>query len=442
MAVYDRWHRDPRDGEQPCKCGRGRNKLYPSAVHGRGDRWQVQYEEPNTGKRPKKNFALRDPAPGELPDPDRHASAYDALMQGKIVTRTYADPNAGNVLFRDYAEDWRKSRRAPNPETAENTERSLRLHVYPVIGHHSLALLAARPSVIAAWAAGIRLAPGPARALMGLVSRVFRAAMSDGAVTRDPVRADGVDRPEAPPKTARAWSLAQLEAVRRALPLRWRVLPDLGAGTGMRQGEMLALGTDDVDWLVSRDPRVRVERQLRKVGGKFVFAPVKNRKVHDVPLTETVKARLAAHLETFPAVSITLPWFDPADKDRHGQPVTVRLIITSPSRGPVHSTTLANTWTAAVRRTGVTPPGGRVRDDGCHALRHTFASTQLRAGTDVVRVAAWLGDTVEMVTSTYLHLLPDGDDGDGRAAVEAFFGGSGERAGTREVPDEQGEQAK
>lgn len=441
MAIYDRWHCDQRPGEQPCKCGRGKNRLYPSAVHGRGDRWQVQYEEPGTGKRPKKNFALLGPAPGELPDPERHASAYDDLMRGKIVTRTYADPNAGAVLFRDYAEDWRRARRVPNPETAENIERTLRLHVYPVIGDCSLALLAARPSTVAAWASGIRLAPGPARAAMRLVSRVFRAAVSDGAVTRDPVRADGVDWPKVPPTTARAWSLAQVGAMRRALPLRWRVLLDLGAGTGMRQGEMLALGTEDVDWLKARDPRVRVVRQLRRVNGQFVFAPIKNKKPHDVPLSEHVKAALSSHLETFPATSVTLPWEEPDNRDLHGTMVTVRLMITAPGRTPAYAPTLANTWRAAVVRSGVTPEGGRVRDDGCHALRHTAASTWLRGHVDVVRVAAWLGDTVEMVTSTYAHLLPGDDDSDGRAAVEAFFAPPGDDASTRQVPAEQAEQA-
>ena len=225
--------------------------------------------------------------------------------------------------------------------------------------------------------------------------------------------------------------------MRRALPLRWRVLLDLGAGTGMRQGEMLALGTGDVDWLKAKDPRVRVVRQLRRVNGKFVFAPIKNRKPHDVPLSEHVKAALSSHLETFPATEVTLPWEEPDNRDLHGQPHTVRLVITAPGRTPVHAPTLANTWRAAARRAKVTPEGGRERDDGCHALRHTAASTWLRAGVDVVRVAAWMGDTVEMVTSTYAHLLPGDDDSDGRAAVEAFFAGPGDDASAREVPPEQ-----
>jgi hypothetical protein len=44
-----------------------------------------------------------------------------------------------------------------------------------------------------------------------------------------------------------------------------------------------------------------------------------------------------------------------------------------------------------------------------------------------VRVAAWMGDTVEMVGKTYAHLMPDDDDDDGRAAIEAYYAGRSAR---------------
>lgn len=41
-----------------------------------------------------------------------------------------------------------------------------------------------------------------------------------------------------------------------------------------------------------------------------------------------------------------------------------------------------------------------------HGLRHTWASNQLAAGTDVVEVAAALGDSPEMVLRRYAHVIP------------------------------------
>jgi hypothetical protein len=429
MAVYDRWHRDPRPGDESCKCGTRRTPLYPAAGHLTGDRWQVRWRDP-AGKQCKRNFGLKVGSNADL-----NADAFDAKISREIDTGAYVDPRSAQITLRDYAETWRKSRRIPNPQTAARLERTLRLHVYegepgsgktpqgaPAIGQHPVGLLAARPSLVAAWAAGIPLAPAPARQVMGRVSKVFRAMIDDGIVGRDPTRLEAVDWPGAGPGKARAWSLAQLEAMRGELPARWRVMLDLGAGAGLRQGEMLGLGADDIDWLKRGDPRVRIVRQLQHVGGKAVFRPVKNRTPHSVPLSPLVHERLSAHLDRFPAVTVTLPWDDPGDRERHGKPVTVRLIITAPGGNPAWGTTLSGTWRAAGRRAEVTPEGEREREDGCHALRHTFASAQLRAGVDIVRVAAWLGDTVEMVASTYAHMMPGRDDNDGRAAVDAFLG--------------------
>jgi hypothetical protein len=165
MAVYDRWHRDPDEGDQPCSCSRGRHRLYPGAAHGRGMRWEVRWDDPNspTRKQKRRKFALRDPGPGELPDPDRHASAFDKVIQGSIVGRNYTDPNAGNVTLRAYAETWRTTR-GHSAESAAKLAARLRNHVYEdpaapgrsprgalAIGQHPLALLDQRPTLTAAW---------------------------------------------------------------------------------------------------------------------------------------------------------------------------------------------------------------------------------------------------------------------------------------------------
>jgi integrase len=368
---------------------------------------------------------------------NEHADAFDKVIAAQILTRTYVDPRAGEITLRQYAEQLRKARKIPNPETAEDHEGRLRLHVYegrpgsgqtpkgaPSIGQHPMGLLAAQPSIIAAWAAAMPLSPVRARHVMGDVSYVFRVAIGDGIVMRDPTRVPSVRWPEVTGRTARPWTLEQLEAMRGALPRRLRVLLDLGAGTGMRQGEMLGLGADDVDWLKRDDPRVRVVRQLKYTGGQLWFAPLKNRKPHAPPLSPEVKRRLQRHLDEFPAVSVTLPWLDPEDKDRHGRPVTARLLVTTAAGRGMPGTSLNNAWRRAAKAAKVTPEDGRARDDGLHALRHTFVSTQLRAGIDVVRVASWIGDTVQTVVGIYAHMMPGGDDGDGRAAVDAFFCGA------------------
>lgn len=87
MSIYDRWHRTrPSPGDEPCReHGRGRAKLYPTADHGQGDRWQVRWRD-EAGQQRKRNFARRDGV-----DPEKHASAFDAKVKRELDTGTSLD---------------------------------------------------------------------------------------------------------------------------------------------------------------------------------------------------------------------------------------------------------------------------------------------------------------------------------------------------------------
>ena len=435
MAVYDQWHRSPREGDQPCGCGTKRRPLYPGSRHEVGDRWQVRYRDPE-GRQRKRSFARR---VGQ--NPGEHADAFDAQVSRDVDAGNYTDPKLAETTFGAYAEQWRKGR-GYDTERAAGVERRLRLHAYEdparpgsgrtpkggvSIGQHPLGLLARRPSLTQGWIQAMPLANSSKRLVVGDVSAVCRAAMDDGIIGRDPTRADSVSRPPQAPTKARPWPARHVGAMRDALPPRYAIIPELGAGTGMRQGELFGLGAGDVKFL-HRQPRVDVVRQVKIVAGQLRFAPLKNRKPHSVPLSPLLAERLAAHLAAYPAAEVTLPWHDPRDKELHGTPVTVRLVLATPAGGALSRPDFNDqVWRPALVAAGIVPPRERGRkrvsapQDGCHALRHTFASTQLRAGADVVRVAAWMGDTPAVVYATYAHMLPGDDDTDARAATDAFL---------------------
>ena len=443
MAVYDRWHlANPKAGADPCKCRNGRGgKLYPSAAHLKGDRWQVRWDDPNsaTRKQPRRNFALKDGA-----DPNIHADAFDKVIQSQIIRRAYADPRAGEVTLQKYAETWRAAR-GHSDDTAAKLAARLRNHVYLdparpdsgraprgalAIGQHPLALLAQRPSLLAAWVASLK-GPLPAersqRQVVDDVAAVLGAALEDGAIGRNPLKSSAVSKPGRRGPKAKPFTAAELTAIEDELPERLQVLPRLGAGTGARAMELAALGVGDFQFL-GRRPRVTVERQLKKISGQLVFAPLKNRKVHDVPLAPSVAAAVAQHLADHPAAEVTLPWHDPRNPKEHGRPVTVRLVLLADPGTPLTRAALQGAWRAAAAKAvkAVRREGQRhlfAAGQNLHRLRHTYASAQLRAGVDVVRVAAALGDTVDVVVKTYAHLMPGDADGDAqlRSAVDAFF---------------------
>ena len=125
--------------------------LAPSSTHGAGDRWQVRWRD--DGIQLKRNFARKN---GK--NPEIHADAFDARTRTQLHDGSYIDPSAGNVTFKAYPEDWRKSR-THDVNTAKRIELQLRLHVYPIIGHRTMRELAQRPSLTQAWIAGLKLVP-------------------------------------------------------------------------------------------------------------------------------------------------------------------------------------------------------------------------------------------------------------------------------------------
>ena len=122
---------------------------------------------------------------------------------------------------------------------------------------------------------------------------------------------------------------------------------------------------------------------------------------------------LAEHIRLHPPVPVTLPFGKP-----DGHLVTRSLIFTKPDGRVLEKNTFNHIWRAAWKRAGL--PASRARLNGCHVLRHTAASAWLSAGLNIAKVAAYLGDTVEVTLTTYAHFMPD-DDGRARGIMNAFF---------------------
>ena len=62
------------------------------------------------------------------------------------------------------------------------------------------------------------------------------------------------------------------------------------------------------------------------------------------------------------------------------------------------------------------------RENGCHAMRHTYASTLVARGVDPRTAAEYLGhsDGGALVLRTYSHLMPDAEDRARRAIEDAL----------------------
>jgi integrase len=376
-------------------------------------RYDVNYREPD-GRARRKTFLKKS-------DADTFASTVEADK----ARGTFIDPNAGRITFRKYAEDWLAAQ-TTEPTTRERIEGRLRVHVYPVLGSKTLVQI--KPSTIQSWLAGLSGAASTRRVALGTVSTILAAAVDDDRIAKNPCKAGSVRRPAKEARRVVPWTVDRVAAVRLGLPEGYRIALELGAGLGLRQGEIFGLSPNDVDFLRGT---VEVQRQVRILGGhKLVFGLPKGNKTRTVPLPGSVRDLLAAYLAGRPAQAITLPW-----RELDGELVTVPLVLTTRQSGAVnrnHFNTYV--WKKALASAEVPT----TRDNGTHALRHHYASVLLDAGESIKALSEYLGHADAGFTlRTYTHLMPASAERTRKAIDSAFAGyisatsGAGEEGDSR-----------
>lgn len=376
--VSDNWFVERRKPD-------GTTRREKTARHGQGKRWIVRWRD-QAGEDHKRFFERKADAEQEA-----------ARIETELARRTYIDPRAGEVRFRDYAEQWRAGQ-FDDPNTAYQVGSRLRLHVYPRLG--DLAMQVITPSHIRSWLRTLTVSRTYQRTLFANVSQIFTAAVADDLITKNPCANRTVRKPAADPQQVIPWTGDQVADVHRALPDRYAIVVPLAAGTGLRQGEILALTPDDID-LERRS--IRVQRQVKLTpGNQPYFALPKGRKIRTVPMPDSVRDALTDHLDRFPVRTTTLGWESP-----DGTPTTADLILTTRERKPVNRHYFnAKIWKPALATAGLPA----TRENGCHALRHYYASVLLDGGESIKTVSERLGHADPGFTlRTYTHLLPQSD---------------------------------
>lgn len=337
-------------------------------------------------------------------DGQEHARHFDKKIDGQrwldevtasMLTGQYVDPRAGRVTFKTYAEQWRQAK-PHRPSTAKAVEQHLRCYAYEPLGRRFLSAI--RGSDMQSWVTGLTkahgLAPSTARTVFNTVNAVFRAAVKDRLIARNPC--EDIDLPAIPRKKVVPLTVEQVQALAAAMPERYRALVVVGAGTGLRPGELFGMQVRHVNFLKRM---LQVEQQVQQLSGHAVRVcelktPASYR---TVPLPQVVAEALAEHLRAFPA-------------EQDG------FVFTAPEGGPVvYTSFMDGSWRKAVKAAGL--PAGT----GPHALRHAYASLLIAGGESVKVVSERLGHTnAAMTLNVYSHLFPDSEDRTRRAIDAAF----------------------
>nr|WP_234382042.1 site-specific integrase [Streptomyces dysideae] len=327
------------------------------------------------------------------------------------------------------------------PTTALRYEATVRNHIVEHLGRRELRSLN-QPSIIQGWIRTLQDAELEVSTIEGvfdILSSILGMAVEDGLLPKNPCKSKSVKLPTATKKKIIPWSLERVRAVIAGLPKRFEAGGKLAFGCGLRQGEVFGFAVEDIDF---KSGWIHVNRQVRLVGTKPVFALPKGNRIRSVPLSAQLASALKAHMKEFPPVEVTLPWAKP-----DGEPKTFRLLFVDKKSGAYNRSVLnMGALKLALAAAGVIPPRERgarylqaAPEDGMHALRHAYASVLLDVGESIKALSEYLGHSDPGFTlRTYTHLLPSSETRTRKAIDDAFTEAEAEAEDDGDPPAAQG----
>jgi integrase len=408
--VQDLWFTEEPDPSNPRKLVKKKTDKY-----GKGMRYKARWVD-SSGKERSKSFP--DKKKGE-------ADAFLTSIDNAILSRAYIDPNIGKTPFKTVCYEWLKGT-SPDPNTRGTNERQMRLHILEFFEGYSVERAATTRAIRAwmDWLYGRGVAPFYIVLLYRQLASIMKMAHAEKYISENPFRSKAAPQP---PKVAKKklipWDKAKIDAIYDALGPRSKIVIPLGAGLGLRRGEMLAVDAgQDLD---RKKGTLHVQRQIRRLPAvtdadgvkqpqRLVFSLPKHDRTREIPVADFVMRSIDAHLEAFEPVPVTLPW-----KFADGPLVTVDVLVSREDGKTWYGELFhATEWKGAFREAGIAM---RHKVDGEHQLRHFYASTQLANLVSVRELAEYLGHSDASLTlNTYGHLMPDSHERS-RAAADAVW---------------------
>ena len=231
------------------------------------------------------------------------------------------------------------------------------------------------------------LAENTVRGILTVLSALLTFAVEQDILAVSPMRKlPKKVRPEQKNSTeARRLDPQQLRRLVAATPIGYRSLIATLAYSGLRISEALGLVWADVDLQAGQlHVRKQLSRSSRNAPPKRVKLKT-HRSARSVPISPVLSEILRQHRQE--ALSNGL----------HGPE---RFVFTTLTGTPLHYKNVSDrVLTPSADRAGLNPPSEpRVT---FHNMRHSFASNLILTGEDVVQVAAWLGDSPDLVLRVY-----------------------------------------
>lgn len=268
----------------------GRVRRLPSG------RWQARYRGPDGIDHPAPNtFASR-----------KDAERWLSGTETEIARGDWIDPDAGSVLFSEYASAWVGERPGLRPKTVQLYEGLVRHHLVPVLGQMAVADI--RERAVRRWRKTL-IDQGVGLVTVAKAYRLFKAIMNtavdDGMIRRNPCRIKGAGQEHSPERPV--LTVTQVFALADAFDERYRLLILLAVFCSLRWGELAGLQRADIDTATGILTVRRSVTELAK--GPLVTGPPKSGAARrSVTVPEFLLADVKAHLDEFTSPAAECPF--------------------------------------------------------------------------------------------------------------------------------------
>jgi integrase len=323
---------------------------------------------------------------GGLHSAGTFASKADALarlstMEADLRRGAWIDPSAGQIKLKTYANEWITRRPDLAVRTRELYEDLLRLHILPSLGQTAIAGLT--PSKVRGWNAALAAEhPSTASKAYRLLSTMMRNAVDDDLIAKTPCKVIGAATEHAAERPIA--TVAEIEALSKAMPDHLRLLVELASWCQLRRGELLALKRRDVD-LMHSTIRIERSRTFRRDGRSITKSPKTKSGTRTLSIPSNILQTLEIHLNEYTS----------SDKEA--------LLFTSRSGSPLTATNLQRDWANA--RMSIGRP-----DLHLHDLRHTGLTLAAATGATTVELMHRAGHASASASLRYQHATRDRDE--------------------------------
>jgi integrase len=344
-------------------------------------RWQASYLGPDgtrhTARKPDGGpltFEAKDSADGWLA-----LRRSEILRDAWLPSSTPKPAAAPPVTLRAYSKTWLAGR-----DLSESTRllyTNVLAHILPALG--DVPVTSITPAAVREWHAKLRDETGPTMRAhaYSLLRTIMNTALADDLIAANPCRVRGAGQSKRARKIREA-SLAELEAITKAMPARYRLMVLMAAWCALRFGELTELRRADID---VRNAVIRVRRGVARTGdGRKVKGPKSDAGKRDVNIPPHLMPAVRAHLAEHVAAGRDALVF-PAAAGGHMAPGSLYAVY-HPAR----------------------EKAGRP-DLRFHDLRHTGAVLAAATGATLAELMARLGHSTVNAAMLYQHASQDRD---------------------------------